>query len=135
MGPTGGSQRMNRSAGYSSAAPLAPLKPLAPLNPLSPPTNASCNLRALPSLNTRAGPLTPATMITPEQEKAATELFHKFDANKNGKIEKTELKTMLQELSQLEDPMLDTVIKEIFNRADRDMSHAIEVKEFLEVYN
>merc|ERR1711924_225490 len=113
---------MNRAAGYNEAslgAPKGPLPPLAPLRPVNP---ATADLQALPSLKQRNGLLKPATLYTPEQEAKAKEVFASFDANKNGKIEKSELSKMLSELTKLDGEMLTTVINESFNRGDRDMS-------------
>ncbi|KAK2169345.1 hypothetical protein LSH36_11g13075 [Paralvinella palmiformis] len=73
--------------------------------------------------------------LTPKQITAAREKFHYYDTDKNGTIEKDELRKLFCDIFPgFHRNMIDRYVNDEFRAADRDLNNAIDFDEFLGMY-
>jgi Ca2+-binding EF-hand superfamily protein len=71
-----------------------------------------------------------------EFKELCIECFHKYDTNKNGVIEFTELKVLLIDVARESGHELPTEddVTRVFNDADKDRNNVISKDEFVELF-
>ena len=67
------------------------------------------------------------------EEKEATELFKKIDANENGDISFKEFEAYVDDLGGLDNFTLYSQVIEEFKKADKDKSGGLDLKEFIKL--
>jgi len=72
--------------------------------------------------------------LSQDQKNKATELFHKYDADKSGQIDVSEFKTIMHELKVFEGELASYYEDTVFQSVDKDHSGKIDLDEFLNLY-